>query len=206
MAILFFYYWWWWWHEKFHYHHHSRLCHHHKLYCRSWSSSVWSLPNEMVLHLLTFLITGFYTRETWYFINSQARVILPPTLSFLSSFLLPLLEREDRNFRYDIQLNAGSWFLILFHYCKCSVMLLLLHRLARVHVHVWKSSLIKCMYNLSLVLWILLVKYLLSVICVQFHFWHHNISLRLLCSLLTTYIHSDSMPNILHSAVRVNFL
>lgn len=50
-------------------------------------------------------------------------------------------------------------------------MVLLLHILTRAYVQVWKPSLTKFIHRLSLVLWILLLKYFSSVITsVQLHF------------------------------------
>lgn len=58
--------------------------------------------------LLTFLIIEFYARKTGYFIDSHTGIILPPTLSLLSKFLLPFLEREER--KYSAKLNEGLGF------------------------------------------------------------------------------------------------
>lgn len=52
-----------------------------------------------------------------------------------------------------------------------AMMVLLLHILTRVHVQLWKSSLTKSVHCLSLVMWILLLKYFLKIITsVQLHF------------------------------------
>lgn len=138
------------------------------------SSGFWSLQNKIML--LTFLIIEFYARKTRYFIDSHSGIILPPTLSFLSKFLLPFLEREER--KYSAKLNAGSWFLILGHFCN-----VLRHWDSSPPYIGQKSHLCleiiptKCVHSLSLVLWILLLKYLLNILTsVQFYFWHHSVS------------------------------
>lgn len=123
-----------------------------------------------MLHLLIFLIIEFYARKARYFIDSYTRTILPPTLSFLSIFLLPILEREGR--KYSAKLNAGAWFLILGHFCDVRR-----HCDSSPPYIGQKSHLClegiptKCIHSLSLVLWILLLKYLLNIFTsVQYYF------------------------------------
>lgn len=143
---------------------------------QGFSSGFWSLQNKIMLHVLIFPIIEFYARKARYFIDSYTRIILPPTLSFLSIFLLPFLEREER--KYSAKLNAGSWFPILGRFCEvlrhCDSSPPYIGQKPHLCLEVIPT---KCIHSLSLVLWILLLKYLLNIFTsVQFYFWHHSVS------------------------------